>query len=201
MKFKTGLAAVAAIMALNLSPQSAYAEIEPYIGEIAPVGGTYCPRGWLPADGRLISVNANDALFSLFGTIYGGDGRSTFALPDLRGRSPMSRGHGTGLSERRLGARGGAENNTLNTSNLPSHNHKINTTETLPNTNDPNGSVFATFDINGDDIYTNGNPPDQHQMAANAMTNTGANQQVNNMAPYQVIRYCVATGGVYPSRN
>ena len=64
-----------------------------------------------------------------------------------------------------------------------------------------NGSVFATFDINGDDIYTNGNPPDQHQMAANAMTNTGANQQVNNMAPYQVIRYCVATGGVYPSRN
>ena len=112
----------------------------------------------------------------------------------------MSMGNGPGLSNRPIGQRGGAETTVHVGSNLPSHNHLINTTETTPNTHDPNGAIFATFGA-PNSIYTNGGPTINHQMANNAMANSGANQPVNNMQPFQVALYCVAMQGLYPSRN
>ena len=98
---------------------------DPFIGEIKMFAGNFAPRGWALCDGQLLAVSQNDALFSLFGTIYGGDGRTTFGLPDLRGRIPIHAGSGPGLSPRRLGAKGGAENVTLTTAQLPAHKHDI----------------------------------------------------------------------------
>ena len=110
---------------------------EPYVGEIRMFAGNFAPRGWAFCDGQLLAVSQNDALFSLFGTIYGGDGRTTFGLPDLRGRIPLHQGHGPGLSERRLGSKGGGENETLTINQMPSHTHIFSAT-TLPG--EPDGS-------------------------------------------------------------
>ena len=99
--------------------------LEPYLGEISWFAGNFAPRGWAFCDGQLLSISDNQALFSLLGTIYGGDGRTTFALPDMRGRSPMHYGSGPGLTPRRVGERGGSETNSLSTANLPSHSHTI----------------------------------------------------------------------------
>ena len=96
---------------------------EPFVGEIRMFAGNFAPRGWAFCDGQLLAVSQNDALFSLLGTIYGGDGRTTFGLPDMRGRIPIHAGHGPGLSERRLGAKGGAEQVTLTVNQMPSHGH------------------------------------------------------------------------------
>ena len=112
----------------------------------------------------------------------------------------MSMGHGPGLTNRTIGQKGGAETTTHSTANLPNHNHRINTTETAPNTHDPNGAIFATFGA-PNSIYTNNNPTINHQMASNAITNSGGGQPVNNMQPYQVVLYCVAMQGIFPSRN
>ena len=102
---------------------SAKAAIEPFIGEITAYPYNFCPRGWLPADGRLIPIAQNTALFSLLGTVYGGDGRVTFALPDLRGRTLIGVGQGPGLTNRILGEIAGTENETLTISQIPAHNH------------------------------------------------------------------------------
>lgn len=96
---------------------------EPYVGEIRMFAGTFAPRGWAYCDGQLLAVSQNDVLFSLLGTIYGGDGRTTFGLPDLRSRIPLHQGIGPGLSPRRLGSRGGSESETLTANQLPSHSH------------------------------------------------------------------------------
>jgi len=99
--------------------------IEPFIGEIAMFGGNFAPRGWAYCNGQLLAISNNDALFSLLGTIYGGDGRTTFALPDLRGRVPMHWGNGPGLSDYRIGQKSGSETTTLNVLQLPAHNHTV----------------------------------------------------------------------------
>ena len=164
------------------------------------VGFNFCPRGWTEADGKLLPIAQWSALFSLYGTMYGGDGRTTFGVPDFRGRVAISTGTGPGLTPRQQGQKSGSETNTLTVNQMPNHNHGINTTETTPNTHDPNGSIFATFAA-PNNIYTNNNPAINHQMAQNAVTKTGGSQPVNNMQPFQVINFCVALEGVYPSRN
>ena len=201
MKLKTSsMAAAAAAILTTASTQNSFAGASPYIGDVMAVGFNFCPRGWTEADGKLLPVGQYSALFSLYGTMYGGDGRSTFGVPDLRGRVAMSKGTGPGLTPRTEGQKSGSETNTLIAAQMPQHNHRINTTETSLNTHDPNGSIFATFD-DPNNIYMNNSPTINHQMATNAVTNSGGGQPVNNMQPFLVINYCVALEGVYPSRN
>ncbi len=105
------------------TPTLSNAQTEPYIGQVATFGFNFCPRGWAPANGQLLSIAQNTALFSLYGTFYGGDGRTTFALPDLRGRAVVSMGQSPGLSNYPIGSKFGAETVTLNSQEMPVHNH------------------------------------------------------------------------------
>ena len=117
---------------------------EPFFGEIRLFAGTFAPRGWAFADGQLLAIASNNALFSLYGTYYGGDGRTTFGLPDLRGRIPLHTGQGPGLSNRKLGAEGGRETVTINQNQLPTHNHTpLNATTATGNSLDPVGTGMA----------------------------------------------------------
>ena len=161
------------------------------------VGFNFCPRGWALAEGQLLSISSNSALFSLFGTIYGGDGRTTFALPDLRGRVPMSAGGGPGLTNRPMGQRLGTETETLTVQQMPSHNHQINASQGATD-NDPSGSVMGGP---GRTRIYDAPTVTSTTMASNAVTNTGGSQNHNNMQPSLVLRACIALEGVYPSRN
>jgi microcystin-dependent protein len=170
---------------------------EPFVGEIRMFAGNYAPRGWAYCDGQLLAVSQNDALFSLLGTIYGGDGRTTFALPDLRGRIPIHAGAGPGLTNRSLGARGGAEKVTLTTNQLPAHSHPFQGTEQLGNTPNPSGNALAKSTTA--DAYINEAP--SAAMSPSAVTATGGGQSHDNMQPYLAIHFIIALWGVYPSRK
>ncbi|MCW5517437.1 phage tail protein [Muriicola sp. Z0-33] len=166
--------------------------MEPFIGQIQAFGFNFAPRGWALCNGQLLPIAQNTALFSLLGTIYGGDGRTTFGLPDLRGRVPMSFGTGGGLTPKSIGQRGGSETNVLGIFNLPAHNHAIGA-KALGDTDDPTGNVVA-----GDGTNAFGTSSD---INADPTANTGGGQAVNNMQPYVVINYCIALTGLFPSRN
>ena len=177
----------------------------PFIAEIVMFGGNFNPRGWALCDGQLLNISSHTALFSLLGTTYGGDGRTTFALPDLRGRVPVHPGSGPGLSPRRLGEKGGSETNTLSVNQLPSHFHAAGGLKMQGNTNgssteDPSDASLCEADSN---VY-NGNAPDA-PMAANTVVGdtaaTGGGQSVNNMQPFLGINFIIALTGVFPSRN
>ena len=180
---------------------------EPFVGEIRPFGFNFAPRGWAFCDGSLLPISSNTALFSLLGTIYGGDGRTTFALPDLRGRTSLHMGHGPGLTDRRIGQRSGNETTTLNITNMPAHNHVVSATakckHTAGNTNDAVGNVWA--DDAGAASATYSNLAPDNNMSANAIdtdcSTTGGNQSFSNMQPYLVTNYCIALVGIYPSRS
>ena len=180
---------------------------EPFIGEIRVFGFNFAPRGWAMCDGQLLPINQNQALFSLLGTIYGGDGRTTFALPDLRGRAAMHMGHGPGLSSRPLGQKSGTENNTLSVNQLPSHNHVVTATarckHTAGNTNDAVGHVWADDAGAASATYSDLAPDNNMSSAAIETTcsSVGGGQSVNNMQPFQVVNYCIALEGLFPSRN
>lgn len=160
--------------------------------------GNFAPRGWALCQGQLLSISQNTALFSILGTTYGGDGRTTFALPDLRGRVPTQQGRGPGLTNRQLGERLGSETNTLNASQLPSHHHnyeKIGRTSEAGDSSSPIGAGLADSGSR-DREYKAGLP------AESAMTNnTGANQPINNMQPTLAVNYIIALQGVFPSRS
>lgn len=170
---------------------------EPFVGEIRMFAGNFAPRGWAFCDGQLLAVSQNDALFSLFGTIYGGDGRTTFGLPDMRGRLPIHAGHGPGLSERRLGAKGGAEKVTLTVNQMPSHTHPFNASMDLANESNPQGNVpgqSASIDLYIEDVQT-------QNLASSAITNTGGSRSHTNLMPFLCINFIVALVGIYPSRH
>ncbi len=169
-------------------------------------GGNFAPRGWAFCDGQLLAINSNQALFSILGTTYGGDGRTTFALPDLRGRVAMHQGTGPGLAPRSLGQRSGTETNTLNVTNLPSHNHGLASgTVSIPvsgedaNQDEANGQYLAngTFYHNSPDGTYGGGPINLSGNTANQ----GGSQAVNNMQPYLALNYIIALVGIFPSRN
>lgn len=166
--------------------------MEPFLGQIIMFGGNFAPRGWAFCDGQLLPISQNQSLFALLGTTYGGDGRTTFALPDLRGRAPIHAGNGPGLSDRRLGSRGGSETNTLIESQLPSHTHAIGTKEE-GNTDDPSGAYVA-----GDGTNAFADSSDGNLLPTGA---TGGNQSVNNMQPFLAVSYIIALQGTFPSRN
>ena len=171
---------------------------EPFIGQIIMFGGNFAPRNWALCDGQLLSIEQNTALFSILGTIYGGDGRTTFALPDLRGRVAMHAGNGPGLTPWSLGQKGGGESNTLTTVQMPSHNHTVMADANAVNTlyKDPDNATWARASA---DTYS-GDAPNIAMNSAN-LTHTGGGQAVNNMQPFQCVNYIIALMGIYPSRN
>ena len=170
---------------------------EPFIGEIRMFAGNFAPRGNSFCDGQLLAISQNDALFSLLGTTYGGDGRTTFALPDMRGRIPLHVGTGPGLSPRALGSKGGTEKENISIGQLPSHTHPMHgTTENGPAAN-PDGNALATSVVLTP--YFDG-PQDQN-MAASAIAGTGGGGTHTNIAPYLAINYIIALFGIFPSRN
>lgn len=160
--------------------------------------GNFAPRGWAFCDGQLLAVSQNDALFSLLGTIYGGDGRTTFGLPDLRGRIPVHAGSGPGLSPRRLGAKGGAENVTLATNHLPSHNHEpFKASTEVGNESAPGGNVLR--DSPQAQIYIEDAP--SSALAGSTVTSVGGSRSHTNLMPFLCIHFIIALFGIYPSRS
>ena len=174
--------------------------MEPFIGQIQPFGFNFAPKGWALCDGQLQSIAQNSALFSLLGTTYGGDGRTTFALPDLRGRTMLHQGHGPGLTTRVIGEKSGTETTTLIASNLPSHNHPIMmpVNNASPNTDEPANAYLAA--VQSGDSYQAA-PGTNQFYGAFSSGNTGGNVPFNNMEPYLVINICIALFGVFPSRS
>lgn len=187
--------------------------MEPFIGMIVMFGGNFAPRGWALCDGTLLSISQYQALFSILGTTYGGDGRTTFALPPLRGRVPMHAGSGPGLTPRSLGEKAGWESVTLNTNQIPSHTHGISITDATlrvvredGNTSEPAGAAIANVSPDSTMAYNNSTAPDANaaagslQIAAQAL-NTGGSQGHTNMQPYLAVNFIIALQGTYPSRN
>lgn len=217
---KTYLTAIAALCSGLLStatPVSA-ASMDPMIGSIDFVGFNFAPRGWASCDGQLLPISSYQALFSLLGTTYGGDGRTTFALPDLRGRVPMHKGRGPGLANRPIGQRGGAETHILTFNEMPSHSHTATTTvdpsglmirgnDGNAATSDPTGNALAM--AGRTNIYAATVPnvdmaPDSVGGTASAATViglAGGGQAFSTMPPYLVLNCIIALEGFYPSRN
>jgi microcystin-dependent protein len=169
---------------------------EPFVGEIRMFAGNFAPRGWAFCDGQLLAVSQNDALFSLLGTIYGGDGRTTFGLPDMRGRLPIHAGTGPGLSNRRLGARAGAESVTLTVNQLPPHSHTIQASADAATGPNPDGEVLA--EISSDRSYRNAADT---ALSSNALTAIGGSRSHTNLMPFLCVHFIIALVGIYPSRN
>jgi microcystin-dependent protein len=171
---------------------------EPFVGEIRMFAGNFAPRGWAFCDGQLLAVSQNDALFSLFGTIYGGDGRTTFGLPDMRGRIPLHQGQGPGLSSRRLGSKGGSETETLTTNQLPSHSHTLEANTRSPNMRAPEGNVLSDPNPAGR-IYDA--VAQDASAATTSIANTGGSRSHTNLMPTICVNFIVALFGIYPSRQ
>ena len=178
--------------------------MQPYLAQIVMFGGNFAPRSWALCQGQLLPINQNQALFSLLGTIYGGDGRTTFALPDLRSRVPLGPGNGPGLPSYREGQKGGTETNTLNQNQLPSHTHAATASVHLGTAaNVPSGSDAYLPISTGANFFSNAKGNANLNAAATSVTvgNTGNSQPVNNIQPYNVVNYIICISGVFPSRN
>lgn len=170
--------------------------MEPFIGMIVQFGGNFAPRGWAFCDGQLLAISSNSALFSILGTTFGGDGRTTFGLPDLRGRVPMHPGNGPGLSPRRLGEKGGVETVTLTVNNLPSHSHALRGVEDEGTSGKLPGNSLASA---GTALYSSSAP--STDLHAGSVGNTGGSLPSTNVQPFQCVNFIIALQGLYPSRN
>ncbi|MER7276980.1 tail fiber protein [Dactylosporangium sp. NPDC000244] len=166
-----------------------------FVGEIRMFAGGYAPSGWLECAGQLLAIADYELLFNLIGTTFGGDGQTTFALPDLRGRAPIHQGTGPGLSPRVPGQAGGAEAVTLTVANLPAHGHQPVAASASGTTDSPAGAVWATMP---DTPYAAA-PASRVPMHGAALTTAGGGQPHENRAPYLTIRYIIALNGIYPS--
>jgi microcystin-dependent protein len=166
---------------------------DPFVGEIRLFAGNFVPRGWAFCDGQLFSISQNTALFSLLGTTYGGDGRTTFALPDLRGSVPLQPGQVPGLSDRALGEVGGTE--TLAPNQLPPHTHSLNAASAAGSSGSPSGNLLAQAATN---VY--GAASSSSVMSQQAITGGGIPGNPEAMPPYLTLNYIIALQGVFPPR-
>lgn len=171
---------------------------EPFIGEIRMFGGNFAPLGWAFCNGQLLSIAENDALFTLIGTTYGGDGQNTFALPDLRGRIPIHMGTGAGLSPRTLGESSGTETVTLTVNQLPAHDHQFVGTSSSASVASPASAVVAAPSTV--DLYRPAAIPGSN-MAPDALSLTGGSQPHDNIQPFQCISFIIALEGIFPTQN
>lgn len=171
---------------------------EPFVGEIRLFAGGFAPQGWALCQGQLLPVSQNDALFSLLGTMYGGDGRSTFGLPDLRGRVPVHAGQGPQLSPRSVGQQGGKERVALSQANLPSHTHAPTAADDTVVTTDPSGRVLGHPTTN---TYRSPFAAPNVAMAPGSIGVAGNSVPHNNIAPSLVLNFIIALVGIYPSAH
>lgn len=173
---------------------------EPFIAEIRIFAGNFAPRSWAFCDGQLLPVSQNTALFSLIGTTYGGDGRTTMALPDLQGRAPMQPGRGPGLTARRLGERVGVETVTLSEAQIPSHNHTARAV-TSPAARGGPTNTRSLAESGGGDAYQSNTTANLVDLASQTLSTTGGGQAHTNVQPYLVLNFIIAIQGLYPSRS
>ena len=163
---------------------------EPFLGEIKIISWNFPPKGWTFCNGQLLPINQNQALFSLLGTTFGGDGRTNFALPDLRSRTPLHTGGGF-----TLGQRGGEESHTLSRQELPQHTHTVQASTVAADQASPVNNFFANP---GTNVY---NTASNTAMSPSAVSNTGGSQAHENMSPFLVLNACIALQGIFPSPN
>ncbi len=173
--------------------------MEEMIGIITMFAGNFPPRGWALCDGQLLAINQNQALFSILGTTYGGDGRTTFGLPDFRGRVSMHPGNGPGLSTRRLGNKAGTETNTLSEAQMPNHTHNARTRIPVAVGDYDSDDESEKFDSG----YVKGTLEDgrQGQNLRTRLSSSGSSQAVNNVQPFQCVNYIICLQGIFPSRS
>lgn len=175
---------------------------EPFIAEVRIWANTYAPRGWSMCDGQLLQIAQNTALFSLVGTAYGGDGRTTFGLPNLKGRAPMHWGTGPGLTPRPYGASGGIPAVVLAENQLPRHTHTISGQLAAGDTNEPSNKHLAVDGFPNERIRNlKTNPTGTTTMSASMLKNAGGGLSHENRQPFLALNFCIATVGLYPSRN
>ena len=206
MKKLTKLTMMAvAPVAMMATTAPATAGTDEYIGELMLVGYNFCPRASADAAGQLLPIAQNTALFSLYGTTFGGDGRTTFGLPDLRGRTAIGQGNGPGLTPRQVGQKGGAETVTLVASQIPAHSHTGQVraeNSAVADTGNPGGHAIGRTTT---PIYSTTATPVSggalHPGTLHIDVSGGGNQSHPNMQPYLVMRYCVVLQGTFPSRN
>jgi microcystin-dependent protein len=169
---------------------------EPFLAEIRIVGFNFAPRGWAFCDGQILPINQNQSLYSLLGTTYGGDGRTSFALPDLRSRTPIHKGEG-----HTLGQKSGAETVTLTAAEIAAHTHAAKASSQPANEADPGGFVLAQAEPATDMLYRDWDSATGTAIRSGTVTNAGGGQAHDNMQPYLTLSFCIALQGLFPSRN
>lgn len=180
------------------SPQAA-AALDPFVGEIACGGWTFCPIGWGECNGALVSISQNDVLFALIGTTYGGDGVTTFALPNIQGRAMVHQGQGPGLSNRVIGQNGGVESVSLSTQQTPTHTHALAAHTGTDKSSSPTSKIAGTAPATAP-VYAS--VAALTALKSDAVSSTPAGSQPhNNLQPYQTARCCIALTGIFPTRN
>jgi len=172
----------------------------PFVAEIRIFAGNFAPVGWALCDGQLLPISQNTALFSLLGTFYGGDGKSTFALPNMQGSVAVGQGSGSGLSEYFLGQQGGSENVTLIQSEIPTHTHSIRVSTSQGDVQEPTPLMAIARPV-GATPFAVGNPATPANMANEQLAVTGSSFPHNNMMPYLTLTYIIAMQGVFPPRG
>jgi microcystin-dependent protein len=170
---------------------------DPFVAEIRPFAFNFAPTGWAQCNGQLLPISQNTALFSLLGTFYGGDGKSTFALPDLQGSATMHQGQSGGTSDRTLGEMSGSENVTLIQTEMPAHSHTLNAVESTATSRQPPNQMFAVGEAISD--YHTG--ATNTQMDQRMLALAGASLPHNNMQPTLAVNFCIAMQGIFPPRG
>ena len=196
-------ASCVAMASIAAAPTPAKAGTDAYLAEMTLMASNFCPRGTAIAQGQLLAISQNTALFSLVGTTYGGDGRTTFGLPDLRGRAPIGIGQGPGLPNYNWGNRGGSTDFTLTSAQIPSHSHTgtIKASRLVGDTANPSGNAPA-IDASGDKIYHTAAAGQNMQSGILEIdVSGGGGMPVNKRSPYLAMYWCIATQGIYPSRS
>ena len=194
--------AIALTAGLSSAPDRASAGPEPMLGEIMIVGFSFCPRGWAPAEGQILPINQNQSLYSLLGTTFGGDGRTTFALPDYRGRVIVGQGNGPGLTPRQEGQRGGAVTHVMTESTMPSHSHRVNANNLDGDKAGPGNKLLAAAPTGGtgnETIYSLAAP--NKTMSSEMIANAGSSAPISTIDPTLGLMHCIALQGLFPSRN
>lgn len=169
---------------------------EPFLAEVRIVAFNFAPRGWAFCDGQILPISQNQSLYSLLGTTYGGDGRTSFALPDLRGRVPIHVGRSNGGPVHTLGQKGGEETHTLSAAEMPQHTHPLQATNNPGTGTAPQGAVLAEASL---PVY--GSFATATAMGSGSVANVGGGQAHNDMQPTLVLNFCIALQGLFPSRN
>ena len=174
---------------------------EPFLAEIRMFGFNFAPRGWAECDGQILPINQNQSLYSLLGTTYGGDGRTSFALPDLRGRLPIHVGRSDGGQDHTLGQKSGEETHTLSAAEMPRHDHALKAVSEAANTPDPTGRYPAQPSASVGAVYSDTGATLGQSLGTGAAASTGGGQGHENMQPWLALNFCIALQGLFPSRN